>query len=160
MLKYEEKIYTKENYMKKDIMYEKEPEEMTDEEVEQELEETFCNERKIEVLEKLPFENWTKEELTSAILSFKIFEVARRLPKHINTVEEYIRVGRYRKFESEWEEYKLSEASNEMIEELLLTERKIIRHKTVLEQLNLEDWNRYELIKYIERHNKHYDTLW
>ena len=81
--------------MKKDIMYEKEPEEMTDEEVEQELEETFCNERKIEVLEKLPFENWTKEELTSAILSFKIFEVARRLPKNIYTVVEFIFVFRF-----------------------------------------------------------------
>lgn len=146
--------------MKKEITYEKEPEDMTDEEIEKELKESYTNIRKIEVLEKLPFEEWTKDELLEAITSFSLYKCAGSLPTYINTMPEYVRVGRYRKNEKDFEEYKIIELTDEMKEELLSTQRKIIRCHALLDELPFSEWTRQELIKFVNKYNKHYDNWW
>ena len=149
--------------MKEEIIYEKEPEDMTEEEEEEkenELKESYANIRKIEVLEKLPFEEWTKDELIEVIVSFGIFKTAGGLESYINTIPEYVRVGIYRRNESEFEEYKILELTDEMKEELLSTQRKIIRCHTLLDEFPFSEWNRQELIKFVNKYNKHYDNWW
>lgn len=146
--------------MEKRIQYEKEPEDMTDEEIEEELKEGYANIRKIEVLEKLPFEEWTKNELLEAITSFILRKCAGSLPTYINTIPEYVRVGRYRKNEKDFEEYKIIELTDEMKEELLSTQRKLIRCQALLDELPFSEWTRQELIKFVNKYNKHYDNWW
>ncbi len=146
--------------MKKEITYEKEPEDMTDEEIEKELKESYANIRKIEVLEKLPFEEWTKDELIEVIINFSLYKCACNLEHYINTIPEYVRVGIYKRNQNELEEYKITEITDEMKEELLSTQRKIIRCHALLEELPFSEWTRQELIKFVNKYNKHYDNWW
>lgn len=141
----------------KNIVYKKEIEEMTDEEIVQDLNESYANIRKIEILEKLPFEKWTKDELIELIIDFRIYESADSLPIYINTIPEYVRIGEYRRDESCFEEHKILELTDEMKKELLSTQKKKIRCKKVLQELPISEWNRQELIKFVNKYNRKYD---
>ena len=111
--------------MKKEITYEKEHEDMTDEEIEKELKESYANIRKIEVLEKLPFEEWTKDELIEVIINFSLYKCACNLEHYINTIPEYVRVGIYKRNQSELEEYKITEITDEMKQEEIIIKEQI-----------------------------------
>ena len=101
------------------------------------------NIRKIEVLEKLPFEEWTKDELIEVIINFSLYKCACNLEHYINTIPEYVRVGIYKRNQNELEEYKITDITDEMKEELPFSE-----------------WTRQELIKFVNKYNKHYDNWW
>ena len=143
--------------MKEEKLYEKELEDMTDEEKEQELKESYSNIRKIEILEKLPFEEWTKDELIEVIINFSLYKNAGGLEDYINTIPEYVKVGIYKRNEKDFEEYKILEMTDEMKEELLSTQRKIIRCRALLDELPFSEWNRQELIKFVKKYNKNYE---
>ena len=104
--------------MEHNIIYEKEPEEMTDEELTAELKESYKNERKIEILEKIPFEKWTKDELIEVIMDFGLSKCANSSEDYINTIPELVLSVLYKKYQRDFEEYKITELTEEMKKEL------------------------------------------
>ena len=145
--------------MEHNIIYEKEPEEMTDEELTAELKESYKNERKIEILEKTPFEKWTKDELIEVIMEFGLRKCANSLEDYINTIPEFVLSGLYKKYQRDFEEYKITELTEEMKKELSEIDEEQRPH-SILQDLPLIEWSKCELLEFVLKYNKHYEDWW
>ena len=123
----------------------KELEEMTGEELEAELNESFKNIRKIEILENLPFTEWNKDELIEVIIDFALRKCCGSLEEFINTIPEFVKSGLYRKYKKDFEKHKIMETTKEMKKELSMKEANLRPH-FVLKDIAFDDWNRIELL--------------
>ena len=98
--------------MENEFTNEKELEDMTDEELEYELTETYKNYRKIEILEQLPLVKWTKNKFLDLLINFDLLKLAKTL-RSID-LDEFIKNGEYNHIEIDFEEYKIIEETEEM----------------------------------------------
>ena len=129
--------------MENEFTNEKELEDMTDEELEYELTETYKNYRKIEILEQLPLVKWTKNELLDMLIKFDLLKLAKTL-RSID-LDEFIKNGEYNHIEIDFEEYKIIKETEEMKNEFL-NEIKELRPCTTLKSLPFTEWTRLELL--------------
>lgn len=136
--------------MENEFTNEKEIEDMTDEELEYELTETYKNYRKIEILEQLPLVKWTKNELLDMLIKFDLLKLAKTL-RSID-LDEFIKNGEYKHIEIDFEEYKIIEETEEMKNEFL-NEIKELRPCTSLKELPFAEWTRLELLDLLTEYN-------
>lgn len=136
--------------MENEFTNEKELEDMTDEEQEQELKESYKNIRKIEILERLPLVKWTKNELLDMLINFDLLKLAKTL-KSID-LDEFIKNGEYKHIEIDFEEYKIMEETEEMKNEFL-NEIKELRPCATLKNLPFAEWTRLELLDLLTEYN-------
>lgn len=146
--------------MRDNILFEKEPEEMTNEELENELKETFKNIRKVSILENLPLSEWTKDELIEVIMEFGIRKFAGSLEEYINTIPEFVISGLYKKYVNDFEEYKVTKITAKIKSELSMKEKKKLRPHSTLENLTFEEWTKQELLEFVTQYNKYYENWW
>ena len=142
-------------------------EEMSDEEFykllpeehEKYLIESHKNIRKVEVLEKLEFSKWTKEELLEVIIEYELIKLAQKKMKKkkikLTTISKFVQNGTYKRKKFEFEEYKILKTTEEMEAELNTGSRRKLRPCIILKTLPLEEWTMRELLDLIKEYDKY-----
>lgn len=132
---------------------------LSPEEHEKYLIESHKNIRKIEILEKLEFSKWTKEELIEVIIEYELIKLAQeKMEKkkiELTTISKFVQDGIYKRKKFEFEEYKILEATEEMEKELKTGNRRKLRPCIVLRTLALGDWTRRELLDLIQEYDEY-----
>lgn len=120
----------------------KELENMEDEKIENKLLKTCKDLRKVKTLEQLPLIKWSKDRLLDVLINFDLLKLAKSL-KSIS-LEDFIKYGEYKNFETDFEEYKTIEETEEIKE---------LRSCTILRNLPFAEWSRLELLDLLMEYN-------
>lgn len=124
---------------------------LTPEQNEEYLKESYKTTRKIEILEKLDFSQWTKNELLDLIVNFDLIKTAKRI--QVTSIKEFVKNGIFRQGNIEFEEYKIDNATKEMQEELKESGNVEIRPLDTLIKLPFLEWTRNELLDLIDEYD-------
>lgn len=109
---------------------------------ENKLLETCKDPREVKALEQLPLIKWSKDKLLDVLINFDLLKLSNSL-KSIN-LEDFIKYGKYKHFETDFEEYETIEETEEIKE---------LRSCTILKNLPFAEWSRLELLDLLMEYN-------
>ena len=150
------------NIMDYDEMSDEEFYNLSPEEHEKYLIKSYQNTRKIEILEKLDFSQWTKEELLEVITEYEFIKLAQEKREEkiieLTTISNFVQDGTYKEQKLEFEEYKILETTETTKEEVSTGYRRKLRPCILLKTLELAQWTRRELLDLIKEYDL-YETV-
>ena len=136
---------------------------LSPEEHEKYLIKSYQNTRKIEILEKLDFSQWTKEELLEVITEYEFIKLAQEKSEEkiieLTTISNFVQDGTYKEQKLEFEEYKILETTETTKEEVSTGYRRKLRPCILLKTLELEQWSRRELLDLIKEYDIYVNVI-
>ena len=127
--------------------------ELTVEEQILQLKKSFANIRKISILEKLPFQDWTKDELLELLIEFDLWKLGKLAG--LTTIKKFVKDGTYRKREQDFEEYKEIEETETIRKNLKKEKNRKMRSFSTLKKLELIKWTKQELLRLIDEYDSY-----
>lgn len=117
------------------------------------LKESFKNIRKIAILEKLPFKEWTKDELLELLTEFDLWRLGKLAG--LTTIRKFVKDGTYRKREQDFEEFKEIGETITIRNTLQKEKEEVIRNFSTLKDLKLIKWTKRELLRLIDEYDNY-----